>query len=1028
MISISKIESLLHGLDYYTKDNYYSKEEQKEFTQWYGKVAEILGLKGKVSLIDFKKALIGISSDKLGEKDESFEEEKNVSDEVMKCFQKETASYINDLNISEQAKKDIKNIIDKITALKIKINKQKLEKMQNKAFSIINKETSLNLEEKTKIKNFLKSKMEIFRKPPSRRLGYDLTFSAPKSVSLKALLDGDKKIIEAHRGAVQATLKVVENEYSQIRVRQKGQSEREIEVTGKIAAATFEHDVSRKTDPQLHTHCVLMNFTKRKDGSWRSLHQDGFYYNSKKIGSIYQNELAKRIQALGYEIKLNDNGTFDIKGYSDEQLRQFSKRTEQLRELGARTQKQATKIIKKNRDRKNDNIPRDVLLKKWNEEAIAVGLKHPVPKIVTNLNSKIKNNKVDILPEIIANSVKDLTDREVSFKKSSLESSVLGKMLGQFEYKEVTKCIDEYLNANTKTVGTKNVPEYVPNHILALEQEAIDIMQRGKNCFSGIVQKREAQKITNELHLQSKAAGYDGLNEGQKDAIDLFLTSSDRIFAWQGVAGAGKSFSLGSACKIATENGFIVKGFAPSAGAKDVLAAEAKLSEAYTVASLIVKETESGRARGKEIWVVDEAGLLSAADAHALLKKAEIENARVLLVGDTKQLSSVGAGNPFKQLQENGIKTAYLNQGLRQKDHIMKKSVDLIADGKHKYGLEILDSTKKIYEVKSTEDIIVNMAKDYLSLNEKELKDSLFISSTNYEKEEITNIIRADLKTKNILKESVTATVYSSYDYNEHALKFANVYNINDVIIINKRSQGLKANKPYKISEINSINNSIVVQTENGNKEVNLSKIKCNLFKEENIELCIGDKLKWTRNHLPEKNDKTDTPVLRRINGNEFNISHIDPKENKATLEYGNGKKEVIDLSSKQFIDYSYVKTVFSSQGKTCDKVYASLTNVDRENFYVAVSRAKFDCKIYTKDKELLYKNVEKIGANKTAFEKISERAKQFFDSPFSQSRDLFNKAELSLQKPSLDISKIEAIKPHQLSSTRKKIGRFRSH
>ena len=82
-----------------------------------------------------------------------------------------------------------------------------------------------------------------------------------------------------------------------------------------------------------------MNLTKRSDDSWRSIYQDGFYYDSKKIGLIYQNELAKRVKSLGYEIKVNKNGTFDLIGYTEEQLKQFSKRTEQLRELGASSQK-----------------------------------------------------------------------------------------------------------------------------------------------------------------------------------------------------------------------------------------------------------------------------------------------------------------------------------------------------------------------------------------------------------------------------------------------------------------------------------------------------------------------------------------------------------------------------------------------------------------------------------------------------------------------------------------------------------------
>jgi ATP-dependent exoDNAse (exonuclease V) alpha subunit len=626
------------------------------------------------------------------------------------------------------------------------------------------------------------------------------------------------------------------------------------------------------------------------------------------------------------------------------------------------------------------------LLEKWKEEAIAVGINQPLPQIFSNSKAYVNTKNQDdlSLTKIIETSVKELTDRDVSFKKAALISSILGKSLGNYEYHEVLKEIETYLNQNTHEIGSKNVKEYIPLHILKLEMDSVSMMQNGKNTFDVILNRDRTAILINEIHNKSIADGFDGLTDGQREAIDLMLTSKDRIFAWQGVAGAGKSFSLGSASKIAMDNNIIVKGFAPSAEAAKNLAAEAKLKEAHTVASLLVKETEIGRAKGKELWIVDEAGLLSARDAHDLLKKAEMENARVLLVGDTRQLSAVGAGNPFKQLQTNGIQTAQLSQGIRQKDETMKKSVDLIANGKHKEGLAILDNSGKIFEVKNTEDIIAKMAKDYLDLNKEEVKKSLFISSTNYEKEEITNLVRSGLKSRGDLKKEAMTNAYVSLDYNEHALKHANVYSVDDVIILNKSSQGLNANHPYKILEIDHPKNTVSVQIDSKIKEISVSKIKCNLFREE--KLCVGDKLKWTKNHSTKSvnNEQKNSNSDRRVNGQNFIVKDINLESNTVILEYENGKQEEINLSKKHFIDYSYVTTVYSSQGKTCDKVYASLTNIDRENFYVAVSRSKYDCKLYTKNKEILYRNVDKSGANTTAFEKISEKVEQNFN--FSKS------------------------------------------
>ena len=529
------------------------------------------------------------------------------------------------------------------------------------------------------------------------------------------------------------------------------------------------------------------------------------------------------------------------------------------------------------------------------------------------------------------------------------------------------------------------------------------MMQRGKDIFESILSKEEARNVIQKIDAASKAADPNkGLMDGQRAAIAISLTTNDRVICWQGVAGAGKSFSLGELNRIATENNFVVKGFSPKAEAAKVLAKEAKISEAHTVASLLLQKIEIGSAKGQEIWIVDEAGLLSAADAHALLKKAEMANARLLLVGDTKQLSAVGAGHPFKQLQQYGIEIAYLTESVRQKNSpLMKSAVDLIAKGKHKDGLEILDHANKVYETKTTENTIVNMAKDYLELNEKEREQSLFISSTNREKEDVTSLVRSELKSRGELKElkeNFRLTSYVSLDYNEHALKYARSFNVDDIVILNKKGQGLESNKPYKLISLNDSKNTITLETDKGLKEVNVGKIKCNLFKEESIEVCLNDKLKWTKNHLPSDDqqqrkiilngisgvkDNDSSKIEKRLNGECFTVKSFDAEQNLIAIEYENGKKENIDLNQKQFLDYNYISTVHSSQGKTCDKVYASLSRVDQENFYVAISRVRHDCKVYVTDKEVLYKNVVKSGANKTAMEKIKTPQKVPLDDDF---------------------------------------------
>ncbi|APJ05268.1 AAA family ATPase [Silvanigrella aquatica] len=581
-----------------------------------------------------------------------------------------------------------------------------------------------------------------------------------------------------------------------------------------------------------------------------------------------------------------------------------------------------------------------------------------------------------------------------------MEAVVISKSLDSYTYEKIKIYINDYLKNNAVQVGELSKKEFITKDSLALENKTIEILKRGHHSFESICTKEESANIIEKIHNKSLSDKKGGLNKGQQEAINTLLTSNDRILAWQGVAGAGKTFSLYSATRVAMEKGYKIKALAPGSDAAKNLAAEAKLSESATVASLLVKESKINRAEGKELWVVDEAGMLSAKDAEELLKKAEIENARILLVGDVKQLSSVGAGNPFKQLQSSGMETAHLTQGMRQRDKNMKKSVDLIADKKFTDGLDILEKTGKIYE-KNKEEIIASMAIDYLSLSKEQIKKSLFISSTNYEKQEITNLIRSELKTKNELKNTVEIKTYSSRDLNEFSLRYSNSYEIGDILILNKAGQGLKANTAYKIENINNIKNTITVSCDNKLKELKLGSLKCNLFQEKSMEICEGDRIKWTKNHVSNSENKE-----KRLNGQYLNVKQIDKENMTAIVEYESGKFEKINLNEKHYIDYSYVTTVFSSQGRTCEKVYASLTNVDSENFYVAVSRAEYDCKLYTHDKDNLYKKVNVSGVNETAHEKIGALKNSNLD---EEKEVLKNKNKIQLKE--YNEKQVESIK-----------------
>src|SRR6185437_2311376 len=172
--------------------------------------------------------------------------------------------------------------------------------------------------------------------PVEHRAGWDATFSAPKSVSLTALVGGDERVREAHQQAVNAALIELER-YTQARIG----GNRPAEMTGQFVAAKFQHDTARPVDgyaaPQLHTHVVIFNMTERENRQMRALQERSFFESQSYATAIYQSHLTYRLRSLGYEIEPGKSGAPEIKGYSQEYLDASSPRRQQIEEALSRS-------------------------------------------------------------------------------------------------------------------------------------------------------------------------------------------------------------------------------------------------------------------------------------------------------------------------------------------------------------------------------------------------------------------------------------------------------------------------------------------------------------------------------------------------------------------------------------------------------------------------------------------------------------------------------------------------------------------
>ena len=213
------------------------------------------------------------------------------------------------------------------------------------------------------------------------RPGRDLTLSAPKSVSLAALVGGDARVVDAHDRAVARTVAWFEKNVAETRMKDP-ETGRMVRTGGqKTVVAAFRHDTSRNLDPALHTHAVIANMVKSEDGKWRSMSNEKLYESKMLLGALYRNELAAGLSRLGYGIdETHADGRFEIAGVTRDVVEAFSTRRAEIqaamaeRNLGspADNPRLAERAALMTRSAKRD-IDRDELTGIWQKQAADLG-------------------------------------------------------------------------------------------------------------------------------------------------------------------------------------------------------------------------------------------------------------------------------------------------------------------------------------------------------------------------------------------------------------------------------------------------------------------------------------------------------------------------------------------------------------------------------------------------------------------------------------------------------------------------------
>ena len=777
------------------------------------------------------------------------------------------------------------------------------------------------------------------------RAGWDATFSAPKSVSLTALVGGDDRVREAHRESVRAALRELER-YTQARIGNVHAPE----TTGKFIAATFEHDTARPVDgyaaPQLHTHAVIFNMTERENGfengkQMRALQPHEMFVSQRYATAVYRSELALRLGMLGYDLERGKHGQPEVKGYTKEYLEASSPRREQikdhLREQGIDGAAAAQIAAHHTRDRK-ELLPPEEVLQRHRELATQYG--HQADRVVTKAREHGQYRMQD--PEMQAQRAVTWA-RDHVFERSAIEErraileSALGRGMGDTTYADVRREFERRIEAGefreVSHVGAGR--QYTTTAMVHMEWEIIGRMREGnrRDYSDPMLVSSQVRIATEDRHPE--------LNASQRQAVDEIFLSREKVLGLDGIAGAGKTTTLSVIREGAEADGYRVEGFAPTSRAAQ------KLAEAGMETSTLQKHLVSGQqpdTHEKRLYVLDESSLASTRQVHEFLNRLHSGD-RVLLVGDRRQHEAVGAGRPFAQLQDAGMKTVKLEEIVRQKDPELKQMVEQLARGEVQKAIQNLDRQGRVHEIHDHDKRIAAIARDYAKSPEK----TLVVSPDNRSRTEINVRIHAELQRGGLVstEDHPIRTLVPRQNLTGADRTWAERYEVGDVLRYSRASKetGIRKGEYARVKSIDALNNRLTVARQDGTERTYDPRRHqgVSVFREEMRSFSVGDRIQFTApvNELKVANRELGT------------IENID-EDGRLRLKMDGGRMVELDPRKHLHLDHGYAMTSYSSQGQTADRV---LIHVDTElakdllnsrMAYVAVSRGRYDAQIYT--------------------------------------------------------------------------------
>jgi conjugative relaxase-like TrwC/TraI family protein len=752
----------------------------------------------------------------------------------------------------------------------------------------------------------------------ARRGGTDFEFSAPKSFSIQALVNGDRRLIDVHRWAVSIARQRIEATIA-TRVTERGTMR--LEFTRSAVIAQFEHATSRAGDPDLHSHVVVLNLTRRADGQWRSIENAEMFKEQRLMYETYLSELARGAKDLGYGITIGKHGNPELAHITREQIEHFSRRSRAVEtELDSEglTRETSTPAAKRRaalstREAKID-YDHAALRAEWIERGQHIGLRQYLPPEGPRLPAVSESG---IAGKAVRFAIEHLSEREAAFSRRDALVHALRAARGAATSQAITAELDRRIGTGDLVSDTAG-QWLTTRTALEAEQRLLTIELLGRDAVPA---------IDVSVRLTAEASDFSSLNAGQRSLVELVLTTRNRIIGVNGLAGTGKTTALAVARDLAEPEGFELVGLAPSHSA--VRALEKSGIESQTVQRWLLDRNAESNLTPRSVVVLDEAGLAGTVTLRAVLERVERAGGRAVLVGDIYQYESVEAGRGFAQLQQHGMRTAELSQMVRQREPTLAEAARLSAR-EPGWALQLLP----VIEEKEAAARHTRMASDFGTLSPSARAQTLLLTGTHEARRDINERVRARL---GLAGSGERIRVFRGLDKTAAQKKHLETYQPGLAIRFEKdyRSFGACRGDTAQVERVFS--DAMIVTLPDGTHRTmsprRLSGKGWTIGVVEDLEVAAGERIRFTGTNSRAGYRNREHGVVEQISGDALAIRRSDGSNLRLARD------RVLSL------DYSYAVTGHSAQGLDASRVVLEKDThsrtTHRRSFYTDLTRAR---------------------------------------------------------------------------------------